>query len=34
MSKNKKMDEIERLLKELKASEAESAVTVEETTTS
>ena len=31
MSKNKKMDEIERLLKELKASEDETAVTVEET---
>jgi hypothetical protein len=31
MSKNKKMDEIERLLKEIKASEDETAVTVEET---
>ena len=31
MSKNKKMNEIERLLKELKASEDETAVTVEET---
>ena len=31
MSKNKRMDEIERILKELKASEEETAVTVEET---
>lgn len=32
MSKSKKMDEIERLLKEIKASEEQTAVTVEETT--